>query len=87
MAAVWIILALFCVTGSLGQTVYWPRCGGTEATAQLWTVDYNAKSQEIWPIDVQANWNYNTDITQENQDAMVGADSIEYTFNLMIDHF
>ena len=71
MAAVWILLATL-VTGSLAQTVYWPVCGGSEQDALDWTVEYNAKTQQMWPVAIQAEWTYNTDITPENQAAMVG---------------
>ena len=70
MTTVWLLLAAF-VVGSLGQTVYWPRCGGNEQDALDWTVEYNAKSQEVWPVSIEADWKYNTDITPENQAAMV----------------
>ena len=70
MATVWLVLAI-CVPSCFGQTVYWSNCGGTEQDALDWTVQYNAKSQEVWPTATEATWKYNTDITPQNQDDMV----------------
>ena len=66
----WVILAI-CVSGCAAQTVYWTKCGGTEQAALDWTHAYNTKTQEVWPVAREADWKYNTDITTENQDAMV----------------
>ena len=69
--AAFVVLLATLVAGSLGQTVYWPKCGGTEKEALSWTAEYNTKSQEVWPVAIEASWTYNTNITTANQAAMV----------------
>ena len=42
-----------------------------EDEARAWLETYNANAQVEYPISVEAEWNYNTNLTDENLDATV----------------
>ena len=41
--------------------------GGSEQDAKDWSEAYNAQAQKVWFDNVEASWNYNTNLTDHNQ--------------------
>jgi len=58
-------LLLVCLAfGAYGQDL-------SEQEAVIWASVYNLQAEIVWSMSVEADWNYNTDLTDENMNIAV----------------
>lgn len=66
-------LKTLIIFGSLVLTLSTVSAGdnSNETEAEMFLQEYNDRAQTVYPESIEISWTYNTDITEENQQAMV----------------